>query len=101
MLLPSYRFYQVILNQLDRSIKHKANQLDRGVKHKAITSETKLEILTEVQKGFKKKDIVEKFWIPPSTLSTILKNKKEICESYQDSLVPPSIKRDLTGNYED
>jgi plasmid maintenance system antidote protein VapI len=59
--------------------------MDRGLKRIAITLETKFEILSEIQKGLKKKDIAETFGIPPSTLSTIIKNEKEIRESYQFS----------------
>jgi predicted transcriptional regulator len=57
-------------------------------KLKSLTIEKKSEILKEVDSGVKKKAIAEKYEIPPSTLSTIIKNRtptvqfaQEICNS--------------------
>jgi hypothetical protein len=57
-------------------------------KLKSLTIEKKLENLKEVDSGVKKKTIAEKYEIPSSTLSTIIKNRastvqfaQEICNS--------------------
>lgn len=46
-------------------------------KRKAIGLLDKLKIIDEVKTGKLKKDIAEKYGLAPSTLSTILKNKKK------------------------
>lgn len=62
-------------------------------KRKAISLETKYEILKCVEAGNQpKKDIAQKFDILPNTLSTILKNKDSILESYEKSSLSPSRK---------
>lgn len=52
--------------------------------YNSLTIKRKLEIIDAVEKAppcKKKKDIAEHYKIPPSTLSTILKNKKSLTES--------------------
>jgi predicted transcriptional regulator len=44
-------------------------------KLKSLTIEKKSEILKEVDSGVEKKTIAEKYEIPSSTLSTIIKNR--------------------------
>lgn len=52
---------------------------------KCLTLEEKLRLIAEVEKSEKKKkDIAEQFGIPPSTLSTILKNKAALLEKASD-----------------
>ncbi|XP_015367240.1 PREDICTED: major centromere autoantigen B-like [Diuraphis noxia] len=44
----------------------------------------KVNIISDVTKsGIKKNEIAKKFNIPPSTLSTILKNKDDILQKYE------------------
>ena len=52
-------------------------------KYQSLTLKRKLEILDEVEKtsSKKKKDIASHFGIPPSTLSTLLKDKDKIRSS--------------------
>ena len=45
---------------------------------KFYTLQFKLKIIEEVESGKQKKDICKKFDIAPSTLSTFLKNKKQL-----------------------
>jgi hypothetical protein len=49
------------------------NNMSEGRKRKVLTLETKIAILDAVEKGEKKGDIAVRFKMPPSSLSTILK----------------------------
>lgn len=52
-------------------------------KMKAISLDTKVEIINEVEKGLKtKSDIAKEYGLASSTFSTILKNKDVILENY-------------------
>ena len=63
-------------------------------KRKALTLETKISILNEVEKGQSpKKEIAKKFDIPQSTLSTILKNQGTLREAYEGSESSPARKK--------
>ena len=69
-------------------------------KRKALTLETKISILNEVEKGQSpKKDIAKKFDIPQSTLSTILKNKETLREAYEGSESSPARKKFRSAAY--
>ena len=62
-------------------------------KRKAISLETKYEIIQCVEmENEPKKDTAAKFDILPNTLSTILKNKEKIVESYEKSTISPARK---------
>jgi len=50
----------------------------RVQKRKALFMESKVEMFSAVDKGDKRIDIANKFGIPPSSLSTIIKNKQSI-----------------------
>ena len=69
-------------------------------KKQAISLEKKLKILAEVNKGRKKMEIASEFGIPPSTLSTIIKNNAAICEA-AESGQSGSRKRQRTSTHMD
>ena len=50
-------------------------------KRKCLNINDKLKVLESIDKGCKKKDVAEKFGIPPSSLSTIIKNRDSILKS--------------------
>jgi hypothetical protein len=48
----------------------------------------------------RKKDVAVRFDILPNTLSTILKNKEKIVESYEKSTISPARKRHRSSAHE-
>ncbi|KAH7957258.1 hypothetical protein HPB52_016690 [Rhipicephalus sanguineus] len=53
---------------------------------KCLTLEQKVQLIREVEKGGRQKsEIARQFGIPPSTLSTVLKNKDAILDSFEKS----------------
>ncbi|KAK8758167.1 hypothetical protein V5799_004198 [Amblyomma americanum] len=53
---------------------------------KCLTLEQKVLLIKEVEKGGRKKtDIAKEFGIPPSTLSTVLKNKEAVLDGFEKS----------------
>ena len=70
-------------------------------KRKAISLETKYEIIQWVEMGNEpKKDVAARLDILPNTLSTILKNKEKIMESYEKSTILPARKRHRSSAHE-
>jgi transposase-like protein len=62
-------------------------------KRKAISLETKYEIIQCVEMGNEpNKDVAARIDILPNTLSTILKNKEKIVESFEKSTISPARK---------
>lgn len=79
--------------QFDKMSKRKQTSLDVLSKH---------QILTEVDRGvLSKKAIAEKYKIPKSTLSTILKNREKIEEAIASGSVNSRAKRLRTAKHED
>lgn len=67
-------------------------------KRKCLSVSEKISIIHEVDKGVKKKDIAQKFGIPPSSLSTILKNRDVIlqeADQRKESLVRKKLKSSM------
>ena len=65
--------------------KHKRQTAMRRMRYKSLTIKQKLEIIDLVEKaepGKKKKEIAAELSIPPSTLSTILRNKSALMASH-------------------
>ena len=61
----------------------------------------KYEIIQSVTMGNEpKKDVAVRFDILPNTLSTILKNKEQIVESYEKSTISPARKRHRSSSHE-
>ena len=70
-------------------------------KRKEIPLETKYETIQCVEMGNEpKKDATARFDILPNTLSTILKNKEKILESYEKSTISPARKRHRSSAHE-
>lgn len=71
-------------------------------KRKCISLEQKLLIISEVEKGEKKKkEIAEQYGIPSNSLSTILKNKEELLKKADGEEFSSKRKRIRTCLYED
>jgi hypothetical protein len=70
-------------------------------KRKCLSITDKFEILYEVDKGVEKKDIAEKYSIPTSSLSTILKNRENITMQMQNSSLLSNRKRMKMCVYEE
>ena len=69
-------------------------------KCEAKSIETKYQALMLVKEGkMKKSEIAKKFEIPANTLSTWLKSKDKIIESYESSEFGPSTKKMRTAMY--
>lgn len=64
-------------------------------KRKQLSLEKKIQILRDVETGVKKKDVAEKYGVPPSTLSTttILKAKESIEDSYNQQAIASGRKK--------
>lgn len=69
-------------------------------KGKAISLDTKVEIVNEVEKG-SKNDIAKEYGLASSTFSTILKNKDVILENYNSEGFGQNRKRFHSGNFTD
>ncbi|XP_054711365.1 tigger transposable element-derived protein 6-like [Uloborus diversus] len=67
-------------------------------KRKSLSVVDKVDLLKDVDCGMKKKDISVKFGIPPSTVSTIIKNRNAVMKSYEN--IEPNRKRSKTCSYE-
>lgn len=63
------------------------------VQRKQFSLEDKKNIISEVDKGFKKGKVAKKYGISPSTLSTFLKGRENILKQLQSSVLGPSRKR--------
>lgn len=50
---------------------------------KCLSLEDKYKLIKDTEKGTMKKDVAEKYGVPASTLSTILKNKNAIIASFE------------------
>ena len=70
-------------------------------KRKCLSIADKFEILNEVDKGVKKKDIAAKYSIPTSSLSTILKNRENVTNQMQNSSLLSNRKRMKICVYEE
>ena len=70
-----------------------------STKHKHLSFETKIKAIEAVEQGRPKKIVAFDFSIPPSTLSTWLKNREQIQEGYDKQ--NPARKRQRTGQYKD
>ncbi|XP_072169422.1 tigger transposable element-derived protein 6-like [Diadema setosum] len=71
-------------------------------KRQALSIETKMDILRDVvERRLKKIEVARKYEIPPSTLSTILLNRKQITKQYETSNTEPSRKRLRGAELED
>lgn len=74
---------------------------DQKRKLNTLLLSDKVRLISEIDKGVKKKkDIAADFGIPPSTLSTIIKNRKEILKKAENG-VTNDRKRFKTCTYED
>jgi|UniRef100_A0A2S2QVQ0 hypothetical protein len=69
-------------------------------KRKCLSIADKFEILNEVDKGIKKKDIAERYGIPTSSLSTILKNRENIIRQVESNNLLKNRKRIKVCVYE-
>lgn len=67
---------------------------------KALTIEDKFKLIKEVEAGSLKKDVASKFGVPPSTVSTILKNKQSIIAAFEGGTASGSRKRLKKPTYE-
>ncbi|KAL3275709.1 hypothetical protein HHI36_020458 [Cryptolaemus montrouzieri] len=54
-------------------------------KLKTLTLREKFDVINAVKSGMKKKDVAAHYRLPPSTLSTIIKNEAEILQRYESS----------------
>ena len=70
-----------------------------STKHKHLSFETKIKAIEAVEQGRPTKIVAIDFSIPPSTLSTWLKNREQIQEGYDKQ--NPARKRQRTGQYKD
>ncbi|KAK9721222.1 CENP-B N-terminal DNA-binding domain [Popillia japonica] len=55
---------------------------DKTVKRKQLNIADKIAIIGEVDSGAKKADVCRKYNLPPSSLSTLLKNKEKLIQSF-------------------
>lgn len=66
----------------------------------ALSLSEKVKIIREVELGIKKKKVIaEEYGIPPSTLSTILKDKDKFVKAVNESVCPPQRKRLKTSSF--
>ena len=68
-------------------------------KRKNLSVDEKISALLDVGKGAKKSDVAKRFGIPANTLSTWIKNKHKIMETYDCS--NPERKRQRLSTYDD
>ncbi|KAL3273865.1 hypothetical protein HHI36_015291 [Cryptolaemus montrouzieri] len=54
-------------------------------KLKTLTQREKFDVINAVKSGMKKKDVAAHYGLPPSTLSTIIKNEAKILQRYESS----------------
>ncbi|KAL3277547.1 hypothetical protein HHI36_012891 [Cryptolaemus montrouzieri] len=54
-------------------------------KLKTLTLREKFDVINAVKSGMKKKKVAAHYGLPPSTLSTIIKNEAEILQRYESS----------------
>ncbi|KAH7963498.1 hypothetical protein HPB52_021265 [Rhipicephalus sanguineus] len=66
---------------------------DGGTKRKALDIPTKRAILTELSQGVKNCELVKKYGVCKSTISTILKNKDEIISADANSTDKKRLRR--------
>lgn len=68
-------------------------------KRKSLSVAEKVALLKDVDSGVRKKDVALKFGIPPSTVSTIIKNRESVLKTHEN--VGADRKRSKTCKYDD
>lgn len=68
-------------------------------KRKSLSVAEKVQLLKDVNSGVRKKDVAQKFGVPPSTVSTIIKNRESVLKSHES--IGGDRKRSKICKYED